>query len=376
MSNTQKITIAGRDFSLTKDERTGYWRVRRRVKHDVNIDRSTHIRDLAEARKWCKDHLGNRLGETRRLLSGDHTLEEVVVAYLSFPKNVREYVAEANVARLRTIVREVYHKELSEVQARHINYTLWERYALIRQGGDRLDFSTPKRINITIMSAIRCAGSVFTRSLQHRYQELGMRLDFDSLHRYPVLPEAKIHRKAIPQEAQTKLMVAWRALKQTDSKLYTAIGLALWAGLRAGEIAAAKRHWLEQEGVQLRVVLRDREEENFRTKGKVNATWMSGLVIDMEFAAHLLSLPEGHLVPLQGRNKDYYFDSYCNTWVRQFITKEMSQKGMHALRALYAQAVKERFGMQIMAHAASLEAARSALGHQSLATTINHYLPS
>ena len=50
MSNTQKITIAGRDFSLTKDERTGYWRVRRRVKHDVNIDRSTHIRDLAEAR--------------------------------------------------------------------------------------------------------------------------------------------------------------------------------------------------------------------------------------------------------------------------------------------------------------------------------------
>ena len=100
------------------------------------------------------------------------------------------------------------------------------------------------------------------------------------------------------------------------------------------------------------------------------------MVIDMEFAAHLLSLPEGNLVPLQGRNKDYYFDSYCNTWVRQFITKEMSQKGMHALRALYAQAVKERFGMQIMAHAASLEAARSALGHQSLATTINHYLPS
>lgn len=374
--STQKITIAGRDFSLTKDERTGYWRVRRRVKHDINIDRSTHIRDLAEARKWCKEHLGNRLGETRRLLSGDHTLEEVAAAYLSFPKNVREYVAESNVARLRSVIRDVYHKELSEVQARHINYTLWERYALLRQGGDRLDFSTPRRANISIMSAIRCAGSVFTRSLQHRYQELGMRLDFDSLHRYPVLPEAKIHRKAIPQEAQTKLMVAWRALKQTDPKLYTAVGLALWAGLRAGEIAAAKRHWLEQEGLQLRVVLRDREEENFRTKGKVNATWMSGLVIDMEFAAHLLSLPEGNLVPLHGKNKDYYFDCVCNTWVRQFITKEMSGKGMHALRALYAGMVKERFGMQIMAHAASLEAARSALGHQSLATTINHYLPS
>ena len=374
--STQKITFAGRDFDLTKDPRTCYWRVRRRVKNDMNIDKSTHIRDLKEARLWCKEHLGNRLGETRRLLAGDHTLEEVAQAYLSFPKNVREYVAEANVARLRGIIREVYNKELSEVTAKHINYTTWERYALLRQGGDRLDFSTPRRINIGILAAIRSAGSVFTRSLEHRYIELGMRLDFDSLRRYPTLPEAAIHRSPIPADVQARMMVAWRELKQTDSKLYTAIGLALWAGLRASEIAAAKRHWLEQEGMELRVVLRDREEENFRTKGKVNATWRSGLVIDMEFASFLIGLPEGHLVPLHGRNKDYYFDCYCNNWVRQFITREMAQKGMHTLRALYAQMVKERFGLQIMAHAASIEAARSALGHQSISTTLKHYLTS
>jgi integrase len=371
---TQKITIAGRDFDLTKDPRTGYWRVRRRVKNDIHIDKSTHIRDLHEARKWCKDHIGGKLGESRRLLAGDHTLEEVAQAYLSFPKNVREYVAEANVARLRSIVREVYHKELSEVTAQHINYVLWERYALLRQGGDRLDFSTPKRANIGIMAAIRSAGSVFTRSLEHRYRELGMRLDFDSLRRYPSLPQAVAPRKAIPQEVQVALITAWRELKHQNVKLYTAIGLALWAGLRASEIAAARRNWLEREGMELRVVLRDREDEGFRTKGKVNATWKSGLVIDMEFAAHLLSLPEGPLVPLQGKNRDWFFDHTCNAFVRQFITRELSAKGMHALRALYAQTVKERFSLHIMAHAASLEAARSALGHQNVQTTINSYL--
>jgi integrase len=371
---TQKITICGRDFDLTKDPRTGYWRVRRRVKNDIHIDKSTHIRDLHEARKWCKDHIGGKLGESRRLLAGDHTLEEVAQAYLSFPKNVREYVAEANVARLRSIVREVYHKELSEVTAQHINYVLWERYALLRQGGDRLDFSTPKRANIGIMAAIRSAGSVFTRSLEHRYRELGMRLDFDSLRRYPSLPQAVAPRKAIPQEVQVALITAWRELKHQNVKLYTAIGLALWAGLRASEIAAARRNWLEREGMELRVVLRDREDEGFRTKGKVNATWKSGLVIDMEFAAHLLSLPEGPLVPLQGKNRDWFFDHTCNAFVRQFITREMSPKGMHSLRALYAQTVKERFSLHIMAHAASLEAARSALGHQNIQTTINSYL--
>jgi hypothetical protein len=97
-------------------------------------------------------------------------------------------------------------------------------------------------------------------------------------------------------------------------------------------------------------------------------------VIDMEFAAHLLSLPEGPLVPLQGKNRDWFFDHTCNVFVRQFITRELSAKGMHALRALYAQTVKERFSLHIMAHAASLEAARSALGHQNVQTTINSYL--
>jgi integrase len=369
-----KITIAGRDFDLSKDTRTGYWRVRRRVKNDISIDKSTRIRDLAEARRWCKEYLGNQLGESRRMLAGEHTLEEVIQAYLSFPKNVREYVAEANVARLRTIVRMVLRKELSQVTAKYVNYTLWERYAVLRQGEARLDFSTPRRANVGIMAAIRSAGSIFTKGLQHRYEEMGMRLDFDSLRRYPPLPEATVRRSAIPADVQANMVVAWRSLKQTDPKLYTAVGLALWAGLRASEIAAAKRHWIEQEGMEVRVVLRDREDEGFRTKGRVNATWKSGLVIDMEFAAWLLSLPEGPLVPLQGRNKDWYFDHTCNQWVRQFITREMSTKGMHSLRALYAQMVKERFGLQIMAHAASIEAARSALGHQNIQTTLNHYL--
>jgi farnesyl diphosphate synthase len=244
---------------------------------------------------------------------------------------------------------------------------------LARHPGAPADGSVRVQLIATLADASGTGGMAGGQALDLAAE--GRHLSLADLEQIHALKTGALIRASVVMAAQCApgLEAAGRAALE---RFGTAIGLALWAGLRASEIAAATRHWLEQEGMELRVVLRDREEENFRTKGKVNATWKSGLVIDMEFAAHLLSLPEGNLVPLHGRNKDWFFDNTCNVWVRQFITREMSQKGMHALRAMYAQTVKERFGMHIMAHAASLEAARSALGHQSINTTLNHYLPS
>lgn len=370
--NHDTIIVRGREFPLYKESSTGYWRIRKRTA-DVSINKSTRISDLAEARKWARVFIERELNNSYRLATGGHTLEEVVTAYLSFPKATRDYVAEANVARLRTVVREATSKELWEVRVKDIGPRLWEQYAASRHGG-KLDLSTPRRENIGIMSALRSAASVFARKLDRRYKDAGIFLDFANMRDLPFLPILHAQRQPVSAEGLQTLTAAWRDLKQTNPLLYTTIGLALHAGLRASEIAAARRNWVETDGSAVRVVLRDRPEEGFRTKGKVDSSaWVSGLVLDIEFAAHLLSLPDGLLVPVQG-SKAWFFKTVVNQWVRQFISREMDGKGLHRLRGLYADAIKTRFESQILARTASIDAARLALGHTSPAITLRHYL--
>ena len=375
MNTTETITVRGREFALIKDSRSGRWRIRKRCE-EVYIDKSTGCTDLAEARKWARIMAEKALGNAYRLASGGHTLEEVAEAYLAMPKAVRDYVAEANVARFRTIVREVTGKELGEILARSITYRLWEDYAAIRHGG-RLDLSTPRRENIGITAAIRSACSLFAKKLDYRYEEEGIRLDFANLRRVPPLPVLHTVRAPLPSDVMPRMIEAWKQLRFENPPLYTAIGLALHAGLRASEIRAAQSHWLVQQDMQVRVVLKDRPEEGFRTKGGPKAdSWLGGIVLDFEFAAYLLSLPPGPLVVPPGSSHDWFYDHTCNEWVRQFIPRELDRKGMHRLRAIYADSVKSRFESQILARQAGVDAARLALGHGSAAVTLQHYLTS
>lgn len=370
--NHDTIIVRGREFPLYKEATTGYWRIRKRTR-DVSINKSTRISDLAEARKWARVFIERALDNSYRLATGGHTLEEVAAAYLSFPKATRDYVAEANVARLRTVVRDAIGKELCEVRVKDLGPRLWEQYAAVRHGG-KLDLSTPRRENIGIMSALRSAASVFARTLDRRYRDAGIFLDFANMRELPFLPILQAVKQAISPDTVQRLLTAWRELKQENPLLYTTIGLALHAGLRSSEIAAARRNWVETDGSAVRVVLRDRPEEGFRTKGKVDSSaWDSGLVLDIEFAAHLLAMPDGLLVPIQG-SKAWFFKTLANQWVRQFIPREVDGKGLHRLRGLYGDAVKARFEAQILARTASIDAARLALGHTSPAITLRHYL--
>lgn len=376
---TDTLTVKGREFHMFKEPATGRWRVRKRTE-DVYIDKSTGCTELSEARRWAKVYVEKELGNAYRLATGGHTLEEVVQAYLSFPKPVRPYVAEANVARLRGIVRIAMDKELHEVRARAITYRLWEDYAAHRHGG-KMDLSTPRRENISILGAIRSACSIFPKKLDHRYAEVGITLDFANLRRVPALPTVSVARKALPDGCLGSLLNAWASLKNsesaTDRAIYTTVGLALHAGLRSGEIAAAQKHWLSTNGTEVKVVLKDRPEENFRTKTGSEAlenSWLSGLVIDLGFAFHLMSLPEGKLVQFPQQSADWFFNTVVNRWIRQFITKEMDGKGLHRLRAEYANAVRRKYGDRILANQVGIDAARAALGHETSSTTLRHYL--
>jgi integrase len=376
---TDTITIKGREFHMFKEPATGRWRVRKRTE-DVYIDKSTGCTELTEARRWAKVYVEKELGNAYRLATGGHTLEEVVQAYLSFPKPVRQYVAEANVARLRNIVHIAMGKELHEVRARAITYRLWEDFIAFKHGG-KMDLSTPRRENISIVGAVRSACSIFPKKLDHRYAEAGINLDFANLRRVPSLPTLSVARHALPEGCLGSLINAWNSLKTSESAseraIYTTVGLALYAGLRSSEIAAAQKHWLTSSGTEIKIVLKDRPEEGFRTKTGSQAlenSWLSGLVIDLGFAYHLMSLPEGKLVQFPQSSEDWFFNTVVNRWIRQFITKEMDGKGLHRLRAEYANAVKVKYGNRILANQVGIDAARLALGHETSGTTLRHYL--
>lgn len=369
---TDTITVKGREFQLLKDPKSGRWRLRKRTK-EITVDKSLGTSDLSEARKWGRAMAEELLGNAFRLVTGGHTLEEVAQAYLSFPKSVRPYVAEANVERLRVIVDRTYGKQLSEVTARSVTYRIWEDYAAFRHGG-KLDLSTPRRENIGITSAIRSAASLFARPLDCRYESAGIRLDFANLRRVPSLPILKARKQPLPEGTLDALLAAWRELKETDVLMFTTIGLAIHAGLRSSEIQAATRSWIVTEGSNVRVIVKDRPEEGFFAKGGTKEdAWLAGIVLDDEFAEHLLGL-QGRLVDIGDQSADWFFGHKVNAWVRQFIPKELDGKGLHRLRGLYADAIKLRFESQILASRAGIDAARLALNHNTAAVTLQHYL--
>lgn len=371
---TDTITVRGRTFTLLKDPKSGNWRIRKRTK-DVTLDKTLGTSDLSEARKWARAVAEEALGNAYRLVTGGHTLEEVAKAYLSFPKAVRPYVAAANVERLRVIVRKTYGKELSEVTARSVTYRIWEDYAALRHGG-RMDLSTPRRENIGITAAIRSAASLFAKKLDCRYEEAGIRLDWANLRRIPSLPILKTRRAPLPEGTLTAILASWRDLKETDIALYTTIGLALHAGLRSSEIQAANRSWVVTDGDNTRVVVKDRPEENFFSKGGTKEdAWLAGIVLDQDFAQFLKTI-EGKLVDIGNQSADWFFGHKANAWVRQFIPKELDGKGLHRLRGLYADAIKLKFEAQLLANRAGIDAARLALNHNTSAVTLQHYLTS
>jgi integrase len=367
------LTVQGRDFILTCDERTGYWRVRRRCS-DFRIDRSIRVRELSEAKKVAKQLIELELERVKSLRECGHNLDELCNAYLEMPKPVREYIAERNVAALKRVVKAVLGRRLTKVFARTLTYKLWEDYAAIRHGG-KLDLSTPRRENVSIMSEIRMAASIFSPKLEHRYAEQGIVMDWDNVRRLPCLPVLKVRKSAVAKESLEEMKAAWEALRTTDEPMYITIGLAWWCGLRASELMAAQRHWLVENNGHYRIELRDRPEENFRTKTNLSVeNRFNGMCLHDKFGFFLLSLPDGKLVQRTCGAEHWLWKA--NAWVRQFIPKTLDTKGLHKLRGLFCDAVMHRFEQEILARRVGTEAAAMAVGHSSTRTTEQHYLTS
>lgn len=293
------------------------------------------------------------------------TFEDAVTVYTALPKKAGEASAKINVSRLRAIVRLVHSKELERVLLSELSPKLWASFMAARQGG-KLDLAKRRAGNAAINSAVRQAASIFIDRLRPGYREAGIEIPSEAAV-VQWLPEMKLPK---PEANAQELEIEWRKLKETDPALYFAVGLARWAGLRQQEICACRRNWIVERNGAVYVELRDRPDENFTSK---TGEMYRAPVVDPDFAAALLTMPPGYIVPAtQGMRRDYWYRYYPQEWLRPFTGS--SKKPLHRLRGLYADDVKQITEVAMAANLAGIKAASDALGHTTTKTTKDSYL--
>lgn len=364
------MVVGGVRYPLHQDPRSRVWRVRKRTK-DVTVDISLGSINLDDAQEEAKKRLGADHKQKTRLRNGGATLREVCDAYKAMPKRCSDDVAAANIQRLEKVVSVAWGKSLESVRGSELNERLWEAYAAVRQGG-KLDLSTRQNENRGINAAMRMAVSVFHEGLETGYRRAGITLDFEAIRNVCWLPIIPSRLPKVASGALDDMMRALPELKVMDLPMWRAIMIARFAGLRSREISAARKSWLAQNSAGAWCFeVRDRPEESWWHKTGEDYT---APILSHELAEDLLTRPDDEpLVPVDG-SRDHFFRKTCNRWLRQFIPPP--NKGMHRLRALYAEALRDATANAVLAQQAGTEAARQALGHTSVKTTEKHYLPA
>lgn len=364
------VVVGGVRYPLLQDPHSKLWRVRKRT-HDVTVDISLGVVQLKDAEAAARRRLGKEHQERVRLRGGGATLREVCDAYKAMPKRCSEDVARDNVNRLGRVVEVAWGKKLEDVRASQLTARLWEDYATKRQGG-KLDLSTRRHENRGINAAMLMAVSLFHKGLEDGYKRAGIILNFEDIRRVKWLPVIPSKLPTLTEMARAALMDALPALKLSDRPMWRAVMIARFAGLRSIEISAARKSWLVKNAAgALCFEVRDRPEQGWWHKTGED---YRAPVLSPELEEDLLALPDDDkpLIPITG-SRDYFFVRKCNIWLRQFIPRP--NKGMHRLRALYAEALKDATANAVLAQQAGIEAAQKALGHTTSKMTTGHYLP-
>lgn len=338
----------------------GYWRIRSRSRWltlDTSLGTSHLPTARQRARRILQEFRAGALTPARRT----GTLEQLADLYLSTPKRAAQDVAAANVSRLRTVIRAVTGRELDQCDAAEVTAHTWTAYQRHMLGAS-FNYSTRRRENIAINSAIRAARCLFIRRLRPAYEAAGIVLapDCDVV---TWLPEPYVAPAPVDDAA---LLTAWRRIE--GSPLWITIGLARFAGLRRDEIAAAQRHWIVERDGALQVELRDRPEDGWQNK--TGQRYFSP-ILDATLAAALLGAPPGLLVRPSCPDRRTWFEREPQRWMRQFTA---ARQPLHRLRGLYADDVRRLSEASILARLQAVKAAADALGHTSPSTTVRHYL--
>lgn len=353
------VKFEGRVFALTPQ--AGGWRLRSRSK-SFPVDFFMATPSLAEAKRMAKEKLAAAPSKEKRTTD---TLEDVARLYKTAPKRAGEESASGNVSRLRSVVREALGKTLAEVKIHEV-VSLWPTYFAVRQGRKVPDYSTRRRENHGINSAVRQAASVFLPALRPYYARHGVEIPHDATN---IIWAAKA--VLIQPEANAKdLESAWVNLRDVDRDLWIVVGLARFAGLRQSEILAMKGKWVENRKGAFVVTLKDREEDGFFTK--TGKAW-SALIMNIELAEYLSAMPaEANVVTKPNARK--WIAGAPQKWLKPFTGESL--KPLHRLRGLYADHIQKETEEAILARQSAIKEASKNLGHTTTKTTTDHYLTS
>lgn len=346
----------GRRFPLSLESRG--WRLRSRSeKWPIDLMLGYGSRKWAEgaARKALRD------GALTVVKPCSETLEDLVKAYRSLPKRAGIDAASVAESRLRSCVRLVKGKELSEVKVSEINAAFWLDYTANRQGLTVADLSTRRVDGTAINAAMRQAASIFIPRLRPALASLGfeVRQDATVIQWLPTIQQDK-------RPVADAMLEAWQKLER--GALWLTIGLARFAGLRRDEIEHATTAWIQAEGAATFIRLQDRPEEGWLSK---TGRRYRALVIEPELAKVLRSCPPGYLVQPAAEDRHKWFEREPQQWLKTFTT---ARQPLHRLRGLYADDVARLTADAITARLEGVRAASEALGHTNTATTSKHYL--
>lgn len=384
-----RFTYDGRAYALYFED--GKWRLRSKSAR-TPCDYRTGIANAKKAEAAAKDWLKRRGESPVHSRKGGGTLEGLVTVYLSTPKRTKTMCANNNVSRLRGCVRLALGKELAAVTCREIHPEFWRKYQkeALDAKGHAFDLTTRRHENVGINSAVTCSRAIFIKSLLPHYRAAGLDVRPDAGEAVP-LPVPYAPPKAMDDDA---LVAAWEKLKPTsgvdscgespgmepvspgagptDIRLWLAIGLARFAGMRRLEICHARGGWVEDRGGVVSILLRDRPEEAFWTK---TGKHYRANVIHPDLAAYLRTAdPEAYIVPgpPEMQSRLFWFLKTPQAWLkRQGIT---AGKPLHRLRGAYADAIAALTADAVTARLAGVKAAQENLGHTSSAMTEAHYL--
>lgn len=359
----------GRKYSLHYE--ANGWRLRSRSTR-WPADFRTGTSNLKMAEKAARDWLVKRGADPVHSRKGGGTLEGLAAVYLATPKRTKTKPAEGNVSRLRTICRVALGKELESVTCREVGPELWRAYqkAALEVKGHAFDLVTRRPENAAINAAIRCARCLFLKAMLPHYRAAGLDVRPDAGDAV-ILPMPYMPPKTLDDGA---LVTAWERLRGEDVRLWLAVGLARFAGLRRAEIAACRGGWIEETDGALSIALRDRPEEQWWTK---TGRPYRALVINPVLAEHLRECaksPDSFVVPGPPEIADraHWFAHAPQEWLRRQGVPGL--KPLHRLRGAYADAVASLTADAVTARLAGVKAAQEALGHTSSAVTEKHYL--
>ena len=308
---------------------------------------STKTDDIKLARMRAKAYreaiISESYGITDKMKArgGSPTFGELLEMYDRLPLRAALDTKACNKASLLLVLAASGYREDSRVDVLTAKLAL--TYQSVRNAAGKPLTSTNARL--------RFARSLFSRAALNGYKAMGLVIrrewvdDFCSI---GAMKEAE-HLPEIPTPAQVESAMA---LVRPFPCVLRAFLLAAYAGLRSGEIQAAKRSWIEGD------VLFVGGREFTAKSGKWRAVRMDSAVLEMLTGCGPHRLDDFIVA-----------DQPAKTVIRKLpeLLKQAgftSNKPVHSLRRLYGSRV---------ATASGLFAAQHALGHQSPMTTSKHY---